>query len=114
MKANARQNKMISLDNEVQGAALDYMIRLTNAALKLEDRCERIVILEFYIIGRPMKDIANMLGLSYKQTSRTKRDAVKHLEEQGQNMHRAGQKRQGNITTKESAAVIDAADTGQW
>ena len=83
MKANARQNKMISLDNEVQGAALDNMIRLTDAALKLEDRCERIVILEFYIIGRSLYDISDMLGLSYRQTSRIKKDAVQHLEKCG-------------------------------
>lgn len=54
---------------------------IVNAAYKLQDRRERIVLIQYFCNRLTVREIAADLGLTLKQTFNIKRDAIKHLGE---------------------------------
>ena len=54
---------------------------IINAAYKLQDRRERIVLIQYFCNRLTVREIAADLGLTLKQTFNIKRDAIKHLGE---------------------------------
>ena len=54
---------------------------IVNAACKLSDRRERVVLIQYFCNRLTVREIAADLGLTMRQTFRIKADAIKHLGE---------------------------------
>lgn len=83
MKAHDYLNRARVLDAEIYRLQTEYItiqIQILDAISKLDDREERIILLEYYGNGKTWQEIADALGMTYNTVNTIRRSALKHME----------------------------------
>ena len=76
-------NRARVLDDAIYQLQTEYInvrAQLVDAISQLQDRSERIVLLEYYCNGKTWSDIAEDLGVTYNTVNRIRKSALQHME----------------------------------
>ena len=83
MTAHDYLNRARVLDAEIYRLQTEYIntqMQILDAISKLDDREERIILVEYYCNGKTWQEIADALGMTYNTVNRIRRSALQHME----------------------------------